>query len=53
MRGGDVLRLLIVLAVLAFAGDAHAEKRFAFVVGNDNYVNVPKKTVILSNFAYA
>jgi hypothetical protein len=37
-----VLPMLILLLVVAFGGDARADKRFALVIGNDNYVNVPK-----------
>src|SRR5260221_9720445 len=32
----------IVVAFLAFAAPAHAEKRVALVIGNNNYKNVPK-----------
>ena len=36
------LPIFIFLAFAAFSGTAHAEKRFALVIGNDNYANVPK-----------
>ena len=36
------LALGLVVAVLAFAAPAHAEKRVALVVGNNDYRNVPK-----------
>ena len=32
----------IAVIVLAFAAPAHAEKRVALVVGNNDYKNVPK-----------
>src|SRR5437868_4353252 len=33
-------RYLLLIVALLFAGDAHAQNRFAFVVGNDAYQNV-------------
>jgi hypothetical protein len=32
----------LAAALLAFAGPAHAEKRVALVIGNNDYKNVPK-----------
>src|SRR5580698_11272596 len=37
-----VLALSFVASYLAFAGSAHAEKRVALVIGNNDYKNVPK-----------
>jgi hypothetical protein len=42
MTGLRVLRIVTFLVLVAFCGAAHAEKRFALVIGNDNYANVPK-----------
>ena len=36
------LALSLALALLAFAAPAHAEKRVALVIGNNDYKNVPK-----------
>jgi TPR repeat protein len=36
------LPILIFLVLAICSADARAEKRFALVIGNDNYVNVPK-----------
>jgi uncharacterized protein len=37
-----VLPIVLLLVIAAFTGTARAEKRFALVVGNDDYANVPK-----------
>src|SRR5579859_1814408 len=39
---GSVLALSLAASLLTFAAPAHADKRVALVIGNNDYKNVPK-----------